>query len=285
MRRDAFEGTRGERTVGALLVVAALGGIALTVTYWLGGQPQLEGLSLAVALLALGLALALWSRHLLPQEVRAEERPPLDEGDEAADALSEELARGEAITRRPFLVRLVVVAGATLAAAAVAPIRSLGPRPTKGAPPTAWEGGRRAVNEDGEPIDASSVPLGGLVTIFPEGAVGDPLAPAVLVRVPAEALDLPDGRAGWAPGGLIAYSKVCTHAGCPVGLYQAESRTLLCPCHQSEFDVLQGAEPLTGPAAWPLPQLPIEIGEDGVLRSTGDFSAPVGPGWWAVDDS
>ncbi|MEZ5139306.1 MAG: hypothetical protein R2711_11230 [Acidimicrobiales bacterium] len=82
--------------------------------------------------------------------------------------------------------------------------------------------------------------------------------------------------AGWAPGGLIAYSKVCTHAGCPVGLYQAESRTS-CARATSPSSTCCRAEPLTGPAAWPLPQLPIEIGEDGVLRSTGDFGAG-GPG-------
>ena len=127
---------------------------------------------------------------------------------------------------------------------------------------------------------ASEVPLDGLVTVFPEGAAASDQAQVVLIRVPEGALDLPADRKGWAPGGLIAYSKVCTHAGCPVGLYQSDSRTLLCPCHQSAFDVLDAAKPLGGPAAWPLPQLPIEVDDQGYVRSTGDLSAPPGPGWW-----
>jgi ubiquinol-cytochrome c reductase iron-sulfur subunit len=87
---------------------------------------------------------------------------------------------------------------------------------------------------------------------------------------------------GWTVDGIIAFSKVCTHAGCPVGLYEASSRQLLCPCHQSAFDVLAGARPVSGPAAWPLPQLPLTVDDDGVLRATGDFSEPVGPGWWST---
>jgi ubiquinol-cytochrome c reductase iron-sulfur subunit len=83
------------------------------------------------------------------------------------------------------------------------------------------------------------------------------------------------------PEGLIAVSKVCTHAGCPVGLYQATTHQLLCPCHQSAFDVLDGAKPVFGPAAAPLPQLPLEIDADGHVRSRGDFVAPIGPAWWS----
>ena len=88
------------------------------------------------------------------------------------------------------------------------------------------------------------------------------------------------GRETWTPDGYVVYSKICTHAGCPVGLYQRETQQLLCPCHQSSFDVLHGAEPVFGPAAAPLPQLPIELGNDGFLRATGDFSEPVGPSFW-----
>src|SRR5207249_12333874 len=103
----------------------------------------------------------------------------------------------------------------------------------------------------------------------------------VLTRVPSDELRLPAGREDWTPGGLVAYSKVCTHAGCPVGLYQTDTRTLLCPCHQSVFDVLRAAEPRTGPAGWPLPQPSLVVDDDGYVRSDGDFSSPVGPGWWS----
>jgi ubiquinol-cytochrome c reductase iron-sulfur subunit len=88
------------------------------------------------------------------------------------------------------------------------------------------------------------------------------------------------GRETWTPDGYVVYSKICTHAGCPVGLYQRETQQLLCPCHQSSFDVLHHAKPVFGPAAAPLPQLPIELGADGFLRATGDFSEPVGPSFW-----
>jgi ubiquinol-cytochrome c reductase iron-sulfur subunit len=85
----------------------------------------------------------------------------------------------------------------------------------------------------------------------------------------------------WTVDGIIAYSKLCTHAGCPVGLYVQQLGELLCPCHQSVFDILAGATPVAGPAARPLPQLPIAVGADGTLVARGDFSAPVGPGYWS----
>jgi ubiquinol-cytochrome c reductase iron-sulfur subunit len=102
------------------------------------------------------------------------------------------------------------------------------------------------------------------------------------VRVPEDALDLPRGRGGWAPDGLVAYSKVCTHAGCPVGLYEPTDQTLLCPCHQSAFDVLTGAPPVVGPAARPLPQLPIAIDDEGFVVAQSDFHEPVGPSFWTA---
>ena len=117
-------------------------------------------------------------------------------------------------------------------------------------------------------------------TVFPEGFAGSADSQAVLIRVAPGLLQLsPTGMAG-APNGLVAYSKICTHAGCPLGLYLAAEHQLRCPCHQSTFDVLDGARPVYGPAPKPLPQLPIEIGTDGVLRATGDFDAPVGPSYW-----
>ncbi len=140
------------------------------------------------------------------------------------------------------------------------------------------------MTDAGAPVRASEVPLGGLVTVFPEGAVGSADGQAVLVRVEPQLLDLPAGRDTWAPEGLLVYSKVCTHAGCPVGLYEAQHHELLCPCHQSAFNVLNGAHPTSGPAARAQPQLPIQIASDGTLIALGDFSDPVGPGYWDRPD-
>jgi ubiquinol-cytochrome c reductase iron-sulfur subunit len=102
----------------------------------------------------------------------------------------------------------------------------------------------------------------------------------LLIRVEPGLLQLPGERAAWAPDGFVAYSKICTHAGCPVGLYRSSEHTLICPCHQSEFDVLVGAQPISGPAARALPQLPIRLEADGTFVATGDFPEPVGPGFW-----
>lgn len=139
------------------------------------------------------------------------------------------------------------------------------------------------VDDQGRPVVADEVPVGALITVFPEGRTKAADSQAVLVRVEPDQVRPRAGREGWSPEGFLAFSKICTHAGCPVGLYQAETHQLLCPCHQSAFDVLKQAEPAFGPAARPLPQLPIEIGPDGVLRATADFAEPVGPTYWNID--
>jgi ubiquinol-cytochrome c reductase iron-sulfur subunit len=136
------------------------------------------------------------------------------------------------------------------------------------------------VTEDGTPVQASEVPIEGLVTVFPQGFTDSASGQAILIRLPEGVLQPLPGREDWSPHGYIVYSKVCTHAGCPVGLYEAKSHQVLCPCHQSTFDVIRGAKPIFGPAAAALPQLPIEIDADGFLVATGDFPVPVGPVFW-----
>ena len=126
---------------------------------------------------------------------------------------------------------------------------------------------------------AADVPLDGLVTVFPKVSRARPMAKPYSSASPGGLLSPARGREDWAPDGLIAYSKVCTHAGCPVGLYEASSHQLLCPCHQSAFDVLRAAKPVFGPAASALPQLPLSIDADGYLVAGGDFSDP-GPSFW-----
>jgi ubiquinol-cytochrome c reductase iron-sulfur subunit len=122
--------------------------------------------------------------------------------------------------------------------------------------------------------------VGSIITVFPEGHTDAADSQTVLVKVEeGEARHLA-GREDWAPEGLFAYSKICTHAACPVGLYQVDTHQLLCPCHQSAFDVLDGAKPVFGPAKRPLPQLPLVIGPDGVLQARGDYAIPVGPAYW-----
>jgi ubiquinol-cytochrome c reductase iron-sulfur subunit len=159
---------------------------------------------------------------------------------------------------------------------------TLGPSPLPDLRRTGWRPGRRLVDEHGAPVPVDRLTVDSVLTVFPEGATARERedSQVILLRVaPGVLVPAPD-RAGWSPQGHVAFSKICTHAGCPVGLYQAETHQLVCPCHQTLFDVTSGAEPVFGPAARPLPQLPIAV-EDGVLIATDDFTEPVGPGFWS----
>ncbi len=264
------------------LVCSTLAGLGLLVVYWLGGQPQIEGTLLAVALGGLGAALILWERRLMAHEQVEEERVAPSSRDERAGARAALEQGGQEIGRRRFLVRLLGAAAGALGLAALFPIRSLGPAPGRSLFETAWRLGTIAVDETGVPVQADQVPVGSVLTVFPQGQLGSSDGQALLIRVEAGALRLPAERMAGAPEGFVAYSKVCTHAGCPVGLYRAQTRELLCPCHQSTFDVLTGAQPTFGPASRALPQLPIEIGSDGLVRARGDFTEPIGPGFWEL---
>lgn len=280
------EGRAYELAAVAGFGVCALGALGLAVVYWRGGNPQLEGILLAVAFLGLSVGLITWANHLLEQGPFSQERKPLSGTDEEQSAFAEDFERDQrraTLGRRSLLVRGLVAAAGALGLASLFPIASLGPRPGDALKRTTWRPGRRLVTADGRPVRASEVPLDGLVTVFPEDDLGSADGQAVLVRVQQGLIEPQPGREDWSPGGLIAYSKVCTHAGCPVGLYLAQTQQLLCPCHQSAFDVLDGAKPVFGPAAWPLPQLPLSVDDEGVVRAEGDFSEPVGPGYWRVE--
>jgi ubiquinol-cytochrome c reductase iron-sulfur subunit len=221
----------------------------------------------------------LLAERFLPGGGQVDLRHALDSPETVDEAVESQLAV-PGLSRRRLLSGSLGAALVALAVAAAFPIRSLGPRPGRSLVRTSWRAGSRVVTTDGRVVRAEDVPLGGLVTVYPEGARGVADSQVVLVRAEPSLLHPRAGREDWAPDGLIAYSKVCTHAGCPVGLYEAENHQLLCPCHQSAFDVLDGARPVFGPAAAELPQLPLAIAADGTLEATGDFSAPVGPAFW-----
>jgi ubiquinol-cytochrome c reductase iron-sulfur subunit len=198
---------------------------------------------------------------------------------------------GDRFTRKRLL--RVAAGGATAAvgAALVTPAASLGPllRVNRLAE-TPWHRGVRLVDEHGRPLRAGDIEPESFYTAFPQGASRELLgAPLVLVRIDPGDLQLPRGREGWAPDGILAYSKICTHAGCSVALYRAplyeptSSRpALVCPCHYSTFDPARGAKVLFGPAGRPLPQLPLTIDGGGRLIAAGGFSGRIGPSWWGV---
>ncbi|MGC1228167.1 MAG: Rieske 2Fe-2S domain-containing protein, partial [Candidatus Sulfotelmatobacter sp.] len=134
----------------------------------------------------------------------------------------------------------------------------------------------------GAPVSVNALQPGNFMVVFPENSIGDERAQTVLIRVNEKFLRLPSNRANWAPMGYVAYSRVCTHAGCSVGMFESTTDQLMCPCHQSTFDVLRAARPTGGPAARALPQLPLYADADGILRAGGGFSAPPGPGFWEM---
>jgi len=269
------------RVVSLALWGSLLSSIGLLVLYALGGQAQLEGLLLGLALGGLGIGITLWAFYFLDEPDQVEERKPLASPIEERVAAQEAAGAGH-LSRRKMLMRLTGSALGTLAAALAVPSLSLGPLPGSDLFRTRWTRGARLVGGTGRPLRPQEVPFEGVVTVFPEGHVGDPDSQAQLLRIEPDLLDLPGGRERWTVAGCIAYSKLCTHAGCPVGLYRAQAHELLCPCHQSTFNVLRGAEPVFGPAARPLPQLPLGLDDGGYLVALGDFSAPVGAGFWNI---
>ncbi|MGH2817435.1 MAG: Rieske 2Fe-2S domain-containing protein [Actinomycetota bacterium] len=276
----------GNRNKGGLGIAIAFalsgtGSGAFIVAYFYGANTQLEGIFLAVSVGALGLGFVAWAKELMPGGHYVEEREPLPSSVEQRRAAAEDFAESsEEIGRRRMLGRLLAGAAGLFGVAALFPIASLGPSPGRTLFRTAWTAGARVVTRSGLPIRLDDLREGALITVFPDGYTDSSDSQAVLIRVQPAELELQAGREDWAPDGAVAYSKVCTHAGCPVGLYEQEENRLFCPCHQSIFDALRGAEPTAGPATRPLPQLPLDVDEDGFLIARGDFPEPVGPGFW-----
>lgn len=270
---------RHERWVSVAFTLSMVASAGLVVVYLFGGETQLEGILLAVALGAMGFGISVWALKLLPAEEITEAREALASSDSERRAADKAMDPDQ-VMRRTLLVRLLAGAGTTLLGALAIPALSLGPRPGQSLFRTAWKTGLRVVDAGGAPVRPGDLLIGSVTTVFPEGAEGSADSQTLIVKVVEGALAMDPLRVSWAPEGCVAYSKICTHAGCPVGLYRAESHELLCPCHQSTFDVLRGAEPTFGPADRPLPQLPLEVNDDGYLVAKSDFIEPVGPGFW-----
>jgi ubiquinol-cytochrome c reductase iron-sulfur subunit len=275
--------SRTEWLVAGLFAVTGLCGLVLLIVYVAGGQTQIEGVILGIALASLGIGIVLWAQDLMDTpEVIEERHSAASSPHDAADfqvALHEEAG----FSRRRLLVGMLLTAFAGLGAALAVPALSLGPAPGAEQFSTSWRSGKRLVRADGSLVRADDLAMDSLETVFPEGATGSADSQALLIRVPPDALRLEPARASGAPGGFVVYSKICTHAGCPVGLYRATERQLICPCHQSTFDVPSGANPVFGPAGRALPQLPIRREADGTFTALGDFAEPVGPSFWNIE--
>ncbi|HTU82970.1 MAG TPA: Rieske (2Fe-2S) protein [Candidatus Acidoferrales bacterium] len=262
-----------ERAIAGALIVAMFGSLGFVAAYATGGDRLYEGIALAAAFGGLCATAIGWAFWIVPDEQVADAIEEYPSPPEVRGALAGELRTDLREVSRPrALVRLLYVAAGCVVAALLVPIRSLGPNDQGRLFHTRWKRGDRLVREDGSAVRAADLNVGSIVTVFPEGWLGDAQSQAALIRVPS---DTPGTAQGY-----LAYSRVCTHAGCPVALYRASAKQLLCPCHQSVFDVLRDGAVVSGPADHALPRLPIEVAADGTLRALGDFPVPVGPGFW-----
>jgi len=279
-----------ELVVAGLLLLAAAFAVVFIVLYAGRADTQLLGLALGLCFGTLAVASVVTAFRLFSSE-EAEEPYPELHPTEAAEVEQIAIESGQHLTRKKLLGLAAGAAGTALGIALLAPLAALGPFfDTSRLRRDPWRRGSRLVDADGRVLRADDIELNTLHTAFPEGADPDELgSPIVVVRVEPSRLDLPPDRRDWAPGGIVAYSKVCTHAACAVALYRTPhfepSRprpALVCPCHYSTFDPATGGAVLFGPAGRPLPQLPLAVGRRGELIARGGFSGPVGPSWSGV---
>jgi ubiquinol-cytochrome c reductase iron-sulfur subunit len=274
---------RAEMIVGVFLALGIVGFAGFGAVYWVNGSTQWQAVFCGVGLFAFGFGLSAWGKYLLPQGPFSEERHHVEVVDEDVAALRAAVVdRGTMMFRRRGFLGGLLAAGAGVMGVVLAfpLIRSLGPKPGDSLQTTDWRAGMRVVDVTGRPMHQADLQLGSAITCFPEGFVGASQDQIMLIRAASTDIVTKPGRQTWAPQGYIAYSKLCTHAGCPVGLYQESTQQLLCPCHQSLFDVLDGGQPVFGPAPRPLPQLPLFIDGAGFIRAQSGFDQPVGPGFW-----
>lgn len=303
---DPKAAKRSERQVVILFTLSILGTIGSLVAYFAvrpDGTTQgvrlstlLLGLGLAVSLLGIGLAAVHWAKTLMSDHEKVDERHPVRSSDEVRTAAVAELKAGaddSGIARRGVLKGAVVSALALFPLSIAVPLVSSVGNDWNVSKfrHTLWDKGTRlAIDPSGRLIKAADVTIGSVFHVIPdvpeeerqshEWITEKSKAVVLLVRLDTRDLKEAPDREGWSYDGIVAYSKICTHVGCPVALYEQQTHHLLCPCHQSTFDVADGAKVVFGPAKRPLPQLPITVDDEGYLVAQSDFHEPVGPSYW-----
>ena len=278
----------------AIAFVLALGFFALFgAAYWQNWSPWMLGGSVGAGLFLLGFGMTAWGKYLMPQGPFVEERHVLAGTQDERDAMSAALVERTAVVvrRRKMLGGLFAAGAGIFGIVALFPLlRSLGPLPGNSFELTDWREGTVLVDANGRPVRRDTLVPGGIMTVYPEHTVnartgfitenGQAIDQTVLLRLQDAPFKTSQGPEDWTPEGYVAYSKLCTHLGCPVGLYEQELELLVCPCHQSMFNIRNGAIPQFGPAPRPLPQLALMFNEDGVLAAQGPYHQAVGPGFW-----
>ena len=279
----------GELVVVGSLLAAGACAVAFVLLYIFDSHnTQLLGLSLGLALVFLAVASVVAGRKVVDQRKGVEERPVLVQEDVEKEVAERAVALREGVSRRKLIVGAGALAGAGVGVAAIAPLASLGPdnvsETLKASP---WKKGVPLVDDNGKLLSADQFEVGSWTTAFQQNADKRALGSAIVVVQILESEVLKNSQ--WAPRGIMAYSKVCTHAGCAISLFRyptyeptSQPPALVCPCHYSTFDVRKGAEVVFGPAGRPLPQLPLAIDANNNLVAAGNYDGNIGPAWWGV---
>src|SRR5580692_3977474 len=275
---------RTEKIIGLILFLSIAFFAVAGAAYVQNWSPWTFGGALGAGLFALGFGLTAWGKYLMPQGPFVEERHTLASTPEERDSMSAALVeRSAVVVKRRKVLGGLFAAGATVfgIVAAFPLIRSLGPLPGTSLETTGWRKGMVLVDSTGRPVRRDTLIVGGIMTVYPQDTVdpqngfitdqGQAVDQTVLIRVSDEPFTTEPGRENWTPDGYVAYSKLCTHLGCPVGLYEQDLELLVCPCHQSMFNVRNGAVPEFGPAPRPLPQMHLGYNEDGYLIAMAPY--------------
>jgi ubiquinol-cytochrome c reductase iron-sulfur subunit len=303
---DEMAARRAERQVATLFGISMVATVIFLVAYFAIGQYTYQfipgigqanlsnvvlGVSLGLSLLCIGLGAVHWAKTLMPDTEVTEDRHPQRSSQEARDqAVTTIMAGGDAaqLARRPLIKYTLGGALGLFALPLVVQLAgSLGPLPQAELSTTFWRKGMRLMRDpELTPIKASDVTIGSVFHVMPEGIdksehlLEEKGKAAVLLIGMDPAVIMIPKELSWGHDGIVAYSKICTHVGCPVGLYEHRTHHLLCPCHQSTFDVTQDCKVIFGPAHRPLPQLKITVDAEGYLVADSPFREPVGPSFW-----
>jgi ubiquinol-cytochrome c reductase iron-sulfur subunit len=311
---DEIAEKRAERQVALLYGLSAVFTLLFCVSYFvfkvgdhptviggLGASNVALGGCLGMALVLIGIATIQWARKLMADHEIIEFRHPGGSSQEDIDETLAVLAAGteeSGIARRPLVRNSMLGAMALLGLPAIVALRDLGPLPGDSLFHTIWKKGMRVVQDvDGTPIKPEDMQVGQLINgepavFFESNADGEPKiegvelqtqkakAAVIIVKMQPDDIKPAKGRANWGVNGVLCFSKICTHVGCPISLWEQQTHHLLCPCHQSTFDLADNGRVIFGPAARALPQLPLAVDAEGYLVATSDFTEPVGPSFW-----
>ncbi|MCX6427619.1 MAG: Rieske 2Fe-2S domain-containing protein [Actinobacteria bacterium] len=303
---DPIAEKKAERQVALFFAFSALGTILFIYSYLfihhdlfifipiLGSTNAHQlflGLGLTCSLLFIGMGAVHWAKYLMPDnEVIAHRHEFRSPENERADFIAtvKEGAAASGLGRRSIIKRSLALSMGLVGLSPLLLLRDLGPLPEKQLETTSWKTGTRLVTDPGNrPIKPADLEVGAVAQVLPELVEGQERTlnnigkdAVLLIRLRPEEFQLSPERLSWTHEGIIAFSKICSHMGCAVALYEQQTKHLLCPCHQSTFDVPRAAKVIFGPAARPLPQLAITLDSEGYLIAKQPFTEPVGPSFW-----